>query len=172
MDEATSAIDVRGERIVQAALDQVSKNRTTIVIAHRLSTIKKSDKIVVLSKGKIAEEGTHESLLENPDGIYFKLANAQKILGGDGSEDETPEKASLLSPQISAVKGDEGDSLTRVPGVVDTEYKEVGAIRSIGLLIYEQRHHWLLYTLTILSACGAACKFGQKTYRVPFMIIH
>lgn len=53
LDEATSAIDVRGERLVQAALDKVSEGRTTITIAHRLSTIKKADKIIVLRKGQL-----------------------------------------------------------------------------------------------------------------------
>jgi ATP-binding cassette subfamily B (MDR/TAP) protein 1 len=56
LDEATSAIDVRGERLVQAALDKVSEGRTTITIAHRLSTIKKADKIIVLRKGKLVSE--------------------------------------------------------------------------------------------------------------------
>lgn len=53
LDEATSAIDVRGERLVQSALDKVSEGRTTITIAHRLSTIKKADKIIVLRKGQL-----------------------------------------------------------------------------------------------------------------------
>lgn len=64
LDEATSAIDVRTERIVQKALDRVSKNRTTIVIAHRLSTIKRADSIVVLRQGKLVEQGTHDELLQ------------------------------------------------------------------------------------------------------------
>lgn len=73
LDEATSAIDVRGEKIVQAALDRVSEGRTTITIAHRLSTIKKADKIVVLKKGKVVEQGTHDSLLLDQDGTYWAL---------------------------------------------------------------------------------------------------
>jgi ATP-binding cassette subfamily B (MDR/TAP) protein 1 len=70
LDEATSAIDVRTERIVQQALDRVSMHRTTIVIAHRLSTIKRADKIVVLRQGKIVEQGTHEQLLKTDGGLY------------------------------------------------------------------------------------------------------
>lgn len=80
---------MRGERLVQAALDRVSEGRTTITIAHRLSTIKKADKIVVLKKGKVVEEGTHESLLADEDGAYFGLVNAQKLSMGEGFAEES-----------------------------------------------------------------------------------
>jgi len=73
LDEATSAIDVRGERIVQAALDRVSKGRTTITIAHRLSTIIKADNIVVLTKGQVVQQGTHEQLMSDENGPYWAL---------------------------------------------------------------------------------------------------
>ncbi len=79
LDEATSAIDVRGEKIVQAALDKVSQGRTTITIAHRLSTIMKADNIVVLKKGKVVQQGTHEELLSDKEGAYWALANAQHL---------------------------------------------------------------------------------------------
>ena len=77
LDEATSALDKKNEREVQAAIDRIRQELgsiTTIVIAHRLSTIRNSDKIIVMNKGKITEEGNHDSLLENyPDGIYAKF---------------------------------------------------------------------------------------------------
>ncbi len=76
LDEATSALDTESEKMVQDALEKVMKNRTSIVIAHRLSTIKKSDKIVVLDKGEIAEQGTHEELISQ-NGIYKKLVDLQ-----------------------------------------------------------------------------------------------
>jgi subfamily B ATP-binding cassette protein MsbA len=63
LDEATSALDNDSERYIQAALDHVMLNRTTLVIAHRLSTIKRADKIIVLHQGRVVEVGTHESLL-------------------------------------------------------------------------------------------------------------
>lgn len=72
MDEATSALDNKSERVVQEALDNLMKNRTTIVIAHRLSTIQNADKIIVINDGRIAEEGTHEELL-NKQGAYASL---------------------------------------------------------------------------------------------------
>ncbi|ORY35943.1 P-loop containing nucleoside triphosphate hydrolase protein [Rhizoclosmatium globosum] len=78
LDEATSALDTQSERLVQNALDRVSKDRTTIVIAHRLSTIKTADKIVVLDKGRIIESGNHNELIAL-GGTYFQLVEKQKI---------------------------------------------------------------------------------------------
>ena len=80
LDEATSALDNESERVVQAALDDLmaQQKRTTIVIAHRLSTIRNADKIVVLKEGKVAEQGTHDELLANPEGLYFNLVLAQQ----------------------------------------------------------------------------------------------
>lgn len=78
LDEATSALDVESERVVQQALDRLMKNRTTVVVAHRLTTIKNADQISVLQDGRIIEQGTHSSLIENKDGAYFKLINLQQ----------------------------------------------------------------------------------------------
>lgn len=72
LDEATSALDSASERLIQVALDELMKGRTSIVIAHRLSTIAKLDRIIVLSNGKVAEEGAHTQLLAK-NGIYAAL---------------------------------------------------------------------------------------------------
>jgi len=78
LDEATSALDTESEKLVQDALDRLMENRTTIVIAHRLSTIQHADEIVVLDKGEIREQGTHDQLIAN-DGIYRKLVEMQEF---------------------------------------------------------------------------------------------
>ena len=77
LDEATSSLDNKSERMVQEALDKLMKDRTTIVIAHRLSTIRKVDKIYVLEDGIITESGTHDDLLNNNKGTYKSLVELQ-----------------------------------------------------------------------------------------------
>ena len=77
LDEATSSIDTDSELLIQNAIDQITKNRTSIIIAHRLSTIMKADNIIVMDKGKIVESGTHRELVINEDGHYKKLYDAQ-----------------------------------------------------------------------------------------------
>ncbi|MDP2061109.1 MAG: ABC transporter ATP-binding protein [Flavobacteriaceae bacterium] len=78
LDEATSALDTESEQLVQSALDNMMQNRTSVVIAHRLSTIQKADLIVVMHKGKIVEQGTHEELIARKN-IYHKLVNMQSL---------------------------------------------------------------------------------------------
>tara|TARA_B100000683_G_scaffold55339_1_gene52997 strand:- start:3136 stop:4962 length:1827 start_codon:yes stop_codon:yes gene_type:complete len=78
LDEATSALDSESEKLVQNALENLMKNKTSLVIAHRLSTIQKADKIIVLDKGKIIESGVHKELMKN-DGIYSNLVKMQSI---------------------------------------------------------------------------------------------
>ncbi len=78
LDEATSALDTESEQLVQNALENMMKNRTSIVIAHRLSTIQKADNIIVLSKGEIVEQGKHEDLLAL-QGVYFNLVKMQSL---------------------------------------------------------------------------------------------
>ncbi|MEQ5791951.1 ABC transporter ATP-binding protein [Muricauda sp. NFXS6] len=78
LDEATSALDTESERLVQDALEKMMKNRTSIVIAHRLSTIQNADTIVVMSKGKIVEQGTHEELMKSAKS-YKKLVEMQSF---------------------------------------------------------------------------------------------
>ncbi|TDZ19176.1 Leptomycin B resistance protein pmd1 [Colletotrichum orbiculare MAFF 240422] len=102
LDEATSALDPHAEGVVQQALDKASEGRTTIVIAHKLATIRKADNIVVMNKGKIVEQGTHEGLLKQ-DGAYTRLVKAQNLAVADedsvteteGDEEDSPPKDTM-----------------------------------------------------------------------------
>lgn len=78
-DEATSSLDSYSERLIQDAMDKISKNRTVILIAHRLSTIKKADKIIVLERGKVVEQGNHLELSRVNGGLYHKLIKLQEV---------------------------------------------------------------------------------------------
>ncbi|KAK8088345.1 ABC transporter [Apiospora hydei] len=153
LDEATSAIDVRGERIVQAALDRVSQGRTTITIAHRLSTIKKADTIV------------------NEKGAYYGLVHAQQLSLGDptdSSESDEPEEedlAAILSREKSAASVDPNYD-QHVPG-----YKPQGFIGSFGRLLYEQRSRIPLYIIAVIISMFTAVASPMQAYLFAKIIV-
>lgn len=91
LDEATSALDTKSEGVVQAALEKAAQGRTTVIIAHRLSTIQHADNIVVMSEGRIIEQGSHDELLEKKE-AYYNLIEAQRIATKQESrnQDEDP----------------------------------------------------------------------------------
>jgi ABC-type multidrug transport system ATPase subunit len=152
LDEATSAIDVRGEKIVQAALDKVSKDRTTITIAHRLSTIIRADKVVVLQKGKVVEAGTHDELLAK-EGVYYGLVHAQKLSLGEDSEESIQEEkiGAFLDREQSIAKSEMTLS-------VKEKWKKRNMFSSFGLLLYELKPRWPLFILMLVFA---ACASGK-----------
>ena len=82
LDEATSALDAESERLVQQAVDGLSKDRTTLIVTHRLATVKKADRIIVLEAGEVVAQGTHEELVAQ-GGLYAKLARLQFTAGLD-----------------------------------------------------------------------------------------
>jgi ABC-type multidrug transport system fused ATPase/permease subunit len=164
-DEATSAIDVRGERIVQDALDRVAKNRTTITIAHRLSTVKKADKIIVVAKGKVVEQGTHEGLLAREDGVYSNLVHAQqltmdthveellKVPSADAAAEDPVIEEKLLSSKVQ-----------------EAPYELRGFLRSFGRLLVEQKPHIPWLVMTIAGAIGGATAFPISAYIFAHLI--
>ncbi len=110
LDEATSALDAQSEKVVQAALDKLSGGRTTIVIAHRLSTIRAADKIIVMDRGEIADQGTHEELLER-GGIY---ADLYRLQFKDGKTLVDPKGVAAQLPQDTASNAPETGWLRRL----------------------------------------------------------
>ncbi len=121
LDEATSSLDSHSEMLIQDALNNLMQNRTTLVIAHRLSTIQKMDRIIVIDKGKIIEQGSHKELLENKDSLYKNLwelqaggflksggnMSAPKIgappgaVGGEAEEEEEEEESHAQAKMVN-----------------------------------------------------------------------
>lgn len=167
LDEATSAIDVRGERIVQAALDKVSKNRTTITIAHRLSTIMKADNIVVLKNGHAVQQGRHDELLANKNGPYWALANAQQLSLGDDSTENiiSFESESRKQDEDSTVFHQFSMDLMSASANIDLPPRPKRLIGSFGLFLWEQKPQWGWYALMILGSIGAGSKYYPSRAR-------
>ncbi|KAF1926965.1 leptomycin B resistance protein pmd1 [Didymella exigua CBS 183.55] len=164
LDEATSAIDVRTERIVQQALDRVSRNRTTVVIAHRLSTIKRADKIVVLRKGQLVEEGTHDELVRLEAGIYRGLVYAQELAMEPEGTNEISEDAQLERVNTLDAKRAAAHEAQSETSEADPEYKERGLVLSFGRLLYEQRSQWFLYSISAIGILMAGAIYPLQAF--------
>ncbi|KAL2263245.1 hypothetical protein VTK26DRAFT_7664 [Humicola hyalothermophila] len=163
LDEATSAIDVRGERIVQAALERASKGRTTITIAHRLSTIKNADRICVLQAGRVVEEGTHDSLLENEAGVYHGLVHAQKLsLGEETGEEHVQEEEEDISAALAREKS--AAQSVAESAKQDAKWKDRNFFNGFGKLVWEQRSRFPLYVINLGGAMGAAAATPVMAY--------
>ncbi|PGH27600.1 hypothetical protein AJ80_00613 [Polytolypa hystricis UAMH7299] len=162
LDEATSSIDVRGERIVQEALDRVSANRTTITIAHRLSTIRKADNIVVLKQGAAIEQGTHEELLLK-EGLYHTLVNSQHLEMGEEDSDlqEVMTEASKQLTRTEDVPEGAVADTDEESGPSDQSGSLLGAV---GLLLWEQRKHWILYMGIVIGAAGCGAAYALQSF--------
>jgi ATP-binding cassette subfamily B (MDR/TAP) protein 1 len=167
LDEATSALDPQAEELVQQALDNVSKGRTTIAIAHKLATIRAADNIVVMEKGRIVEQGTHQSLLE-AGGTYAQLVKAQDL--------SVAAKQSPASDSSDAGTGDEREeqkplelarSLTRysttTKGRMETQlgrddfdsWKRIGLVHTIWRIVRSTPELCTTYLLLFLGCMGA-----------------
>ncbi|EAT87066.2 hypothetical protein SNOG_06002 [Parastagonospora nodorum SN15] len=159
LDEATSALDPKAEKIVQQALDRVSRNRTTIVIAHKLSTIRTAENIAVIANGAVVEQGAHEELLKL-DEAYARLVNAQDLGQAEGdevvAEEKTAERIALVRTQTQ----------TQGAPQVSIDSKKNGAdinlISCIFIVLKEQSHLWKLFIiLAIATIAGGAAYPAQ-----------
>ena len=153
LDEATSALDPNAERIVQRALNNVALDRTTIVIAHRLSTIRNADNIVVMSDGKILEQGTHAELIEL-GGAYSRLVQAQDLghesnHGDEDKQDTTPEvDDEKTKPHGASAPAGQDIEVE----VANGEAVNYNLLRSLAIIIREQRSLWIPFAILAVAA--------------------
>jgi ATP-binding cassette subfamily B (MDR/TAP) protein 1 len=172
LDEATSALDPYAEGIVQQALDRASAGRTTIVIAHKLATIRKADNIVVMSKGTIIEQGTHDSLIAL-NGAYSRLVTVQQLTVSDehSLEERDVEKSSLEEeshgvedsrPLARYATLDEasGKSESDVDRYNDENFERLGLFAVVWRLVIENLELKWAY-LAVLCGCvlSGECSF-------------
>ncbi|KAL0467728.1 ABC transporter-like protein [Neurospora intermedia] len=166
LDEATSSIDFRGEQVVHAALEKVSKNRTTIMIAHRLGTVKKADNIIVLQKGQAVQQGTHSDLLAEEGGAYWALATSQKLVVDSTDPEELPsglggkvEDTEVKTPTVNS-----GSPVMTTDASVDAELITTSRLRKYMVLICEQKEHWKWYAVLVGSAIGGGASQPISAY--------
>ncbi|XP_074654241.1 ATP-dependent translocase ABCB1-like [Tubulanus polymorphus] len=117
LDEATSALDSESEGLVQAALDQASQGRTTLIIAHRLSTVKNAEVIYAIDNGKVMEKGNHEELMANK-GIYYQLVTLQTF---DNGQTEDNEEMEIDLKDVALVEKTRKRTISRSLSVDDTK---------------------------------------------------
>ncbi|KAH8721050.1 Leptomycin B resistance protein pmd1 [Beauveria bassiana] len=175
LDEATSALDPHAEGVVQQALDRASKGRTTITIAHKLATIRKADNIVVMAKGRIVEQGTHEVLLA-AGGVYANLVSIQNLaVTAAADSDDDDEKSDKTAQESDALDpADLQQTLTR-HATEDrrrmekqknrdsyANHKQVGMATAIMRVIKESPDLTWAYIMTVIGCMGASAGFpGQ-----------
>ena len=162
LDEATSALDTKSEGVVQAALDVAAQGRTTIVIAHRLSTIKTADNIVVMSQGRIVEQGSHDELLERKS-AYYNLVEAQRISA------ENEEKNAEAKADMDESEEELATSLTPEKQISQAKLERSTTGKSVSSRILESRtpsseRQYSLWTL--IKVVGS---FNKK--EIHFMLV-
>ncbi|KAK1589944.1 ABC transporter [Colletotrichum navitas] len=178
LDEATSALDPHAEEIVQKALDKASINRTTIVIAHKLATIRKADNIVVMSKGRIIEQGTHESLITQ-DGAYARLVKVQQLTGSNKASAEGSEDGISIDDKLneynekSSTPSSTAD-LDHVDGQINREdydtHNHDGLIMVVYRLMKESTDLSVSYAATVIGCILCSGLFPAQAILVAYMV--
>lgn len=156
LDEATSALDPNAEKIVQQALDRVSRNRTTIVIAHKLSTIRNADNIAVMADGAVIEQGNHDDLLAR-NGAYSRLVRAQDLGSSDAADGalnedaESAKKMELIRTQTQASGVGQAAKEHAKDGI------HYNLVHCIWIIFKEQKHLWKWFlVLGVATVAGGA----------------
>ncbi|KAF2450390.1 multidrug resistance protein 1 [Karstenula rhodostoma CBS 690.94] len=161
LDEATSALDPKAEKMVQQALDSVSKNRTTIVIAHKLSTIKNADHIAVMAKGSVIERGTHNELLDKK-GAYASLVAAQDLGKADDAkeavenDDDDIEKPTLVRTQTQVSVPGQAAIKTGKDGI------NYNLVSCIFIVFWEYRRIWPYFLILIIASVMAGATYPAQ----------
>jgi ATP-binding cassette subfamily B (MDR/TAP) protein 1 len=174
LDEATSALDPQAERSVQAALNRVSKSRTTIVVAHKLATVQKADTIIVLNRGAVVELGTHQQLLAK-QGSYHRLVTSQTLVKeepGTGSVSDPSDSSSGTGDEKferAALQSNEVGELSLHTTIPDKEKEQVedrptnfSLLRCIIIILQDLRDLWPLILIGSVAATGAGGIFAAQ----------
>lgn len=167
LDEATSALDPNAEQIVQKALNNVAVGRTMIVIAHRLSTIRNADNIVVMSNGRLIEQGTHDQLVAL-GGTYSHLVRVQD-LGQEPDDDDEPQKD--IKPEVggAVIANTTSNVVEAVPDVnaldeAAAKKDNINLLRCLFIIMREQRVLWPAFFWL-----GIGCLAGGKIHEATFL---
>ncbi|KAJ7784493.1 P-loop containing nucleoside triphosphate hydrolase protein [Mycena metata] len=154
LDEATSALDTQSEGVVQDALDKASAGRTTITIAHRLSTIKDAHRIFVMGDGLVLEQGTHDELLDNENGAYARLVQAQKLRESQQRTDGESEDAAQEAEEMEKARPHR-----EATGGAQRGRKEYGLFYLFKRIGQLHRAGWKHYILGGICAIATGCVF-------------